>query len=110
MKFLLLSTVCVLAAFSSTFQPALSAICVELCSPSPLLQAAGYNPCPEGQECRSNGCGHTCQTVNVGKRFCGGVMCGLYCPYGFATGNGCTYCSCNPNPLLGILKVNGVSN
>ncbi|XP_059139730.1 uncharacterized protein LOC131927869 [Physella acuta] len=98
MKFLLLSTICVLAAFSSTFQPALSAICVELCSPSPLLQAAGYNPCPEGQECRSNGCGHTCQTVTAGKRK--SVGCNLVCPIGSQF---LSPCSCTPNLLEGLL-------
>ncbi|XP_041355267.1 WAP four-disulfide core domain protein 18-like isoform X2 [Gigantopelta aegis] len=91
MKVLLLAA-CIAVACAAPRERAVFGICVEMCT---------SNSCPAGQSCRSNGCGHTCQSdstfaINHLPQ-CGLVMCALYCPNGFATGkDGCPTCSCNP--------------
>ncbi|CAL1545686.1 unnamed protein product [Lymnaea stagnalis] len=72
--------------------------CVEMCSNSLIIRAVGgIGGCAEGYECRSNGCGHTCQPVLVKQIavMCPAIGCALFCPSGYATlANGCPSCTC----------------
>ncbi|XP_059139675.1 uncharacterized protein LOC131927834 [Physella acuta] len=101
MKLAALLSLCALLALSSAAitPPLLFGTCVEMCSSSLLLRSVGYRRCAEGYECMSNGCGHTCQPVLVGKRACGPV-CDIYCIYGNVMVNGCPTCACNRDPLI----------
>ncbi|KAK0049272.1 WAP four-disulfide core domain protein 3-like isoform X1 [Biomphalaria pfeifferi] len=71
-------------------------LCAEMCNSGWLLRSLGASSCPEGYECRSNGCGHACvRIVGItalsepcppycecpeGKRcHVGNNICGFYC-------------------------------
>ncbi|KAH9489018.1 hypothetical protein Btru_058278 [Bulinus truncatus] len=85
MKLFLIS-VCLLIVVDSVS----SGACVVTCDRDGLISA-----CQPGTECRSNGCGQTCQPI-LGKRAdCPPVLCKMYCELGFALGaDGCQICSC----------------
>ncbi|XP_046380122.1 WAP four-disulfide core domain protein 3-like isoform X2 [Haliotis rufescens] len=79
------------------FKRQLIGACVEECS---VVGVGFFSGCPHGQTCQSNGCGHTCQSVILGKRQSFGAcveMCSPAgsgrldsCPAGYACmTNGC---------------------
>ncbi|XP_071098296.1 WAP four-disulfide core domain protein 3-like isoform X2 [Haliotis cracherodii] len=79
------------------FKRQLIGACVEECS---VVGVGFFSGCPHGQTCQSNGCGHTCQPVILGKRESFGAcveMCSPAgsgrldsCPAGYACmSNGC---------------------
>ncbi|XP_055875129.1 ghilanten-like [Biomphalaria glabrata] len=90
-------------ALLTVVSPAQFGICVEQCSPSFILSAVRALGCPSGQACMSNGCGHTCQPILERRANCPFVACGLYCQFGFRVVDGCTLCSCNPNPFIDLI-------
>ncbi|CAL1536895.1 unnamed protein product [Lymnaea stagnalis] len=91
------------AAVSLLGQIGLIGTCEEGCSNNLIIRAVRQlDECPAGFECRSNGCGHTCQP-KLGKRIpaCLLLACGIYCPFGMKPStNGCPSCACNPDPFL----------
>ncbi|CAG5119090.1 unnamed protein product, partial [Candidula unifasciata] len=73
--------------------------CVITCSP--FEGVLGLPGCPEGYQCRSNGCGRTCQLGELPicplarRQRCAPVLCRIKCPNGFALDeNDCEICKC----------------
>ncbi|KAK7004733.1 WAP four-disulfide core domain protein 3-like isoform X1 [Biomphalaria glabrata] len=55
-------------------------LCAEMCNSGWLLRSLGASSCPEGYECRSNGCGHAC--VRIVDDPNSDLLCSSYCMTG----------------------------
>ncbi|CAG5132725.1 unnamed protein product [Candidula unifasciata] len=67
-------------------------ICDEECSSGAIARALQIGGCPVGYECRSNGCGHSCQKVTKEPVFglCVELCEAQGCPEGYeCRSNGC---------------------
>ncbi|KAK3094195.1 hypothetical protein FSP39_025291 [Pinctada imbricata] len=62
--------------------------------------------CPQGYECRSNGCGHECYRPKgyTAPEHCTKLECDYHCPLGYKTDDrGCDICKCDYSAMVSLI-------